>query len=58
MKIAPNLPGIIATLVVGTLAGIAMFTGHAELTTALLGMLGGIVLPQPHKVDAGGSDVP
>lgn len=55
MKIAPNLPGIIATLVVGTLAGVAMFTGHAELTTALLGMLGGIVLPQPHKAEP---DVP
>ncbi len=57
-KIAPNWTGIVSIAVVGILAGVAMFTGHVELATALAGMLGGIVLPQPHKVDAGGSDVP
>lgn len=58
MKIAPNWSGIAAIVVVGALAGIALATGHVELATALSGVLGGIILPQPHKVDAGGSDVP
>lgn len=49
-KIAPNWNGIVAIAVVGALAGIALATGHAELATALAGMLGGIVLPQPHVV--------
>lgn len=55
MKIAPNWTGIISIIVVGSLAGVALATGHLELATALAGMLGGIVLPQPHKA---ASDVP
>lgn len=50
-KIAPNWTGIVSIAVVGILAGVAMATGHIELATALAGMLGGIVLPQPHKVE-------
>ena len=53
MKIAPNWSGIAAIVVVGALAGIALATGHIELATALSSVLGGIVLPQPHKVDPG-----
>ena len=53
MKIAPNWTGIISIVVVGSLAGVALATGHLELATALAGMLGGIVLPQPHKVNLG-----
>ena len=49
MKIAPNWSGIAAIVVVGALAGIALATGHVELATALSGVLGGIVLPLPHK---------
>ena len=50
MKIAPNWSGIAAVIVVGALAGIALVVGNGTASTALLALLGGIVLPQPVRL--------
>lgn len=52
MKIAPNWSGIAAVVVVGALAGIALVVGNGTASTALLALLGGIVLPAPYKTHA------